>query len=285
MLTERSGRGDGGRSFGRGCVCGAIGCGVLKTAVLGCLRMPEKKTTQTAQDSRFQYPAPTAITAMSHGVETGNLRNTSTKNNEPADKPGYVVNDHLSRPAVTSRLKRPTLKHDGPPYRLMCGLASDGVYMAWPVTRPTVVSYTAFPPLPVRTGTNVRCRPRNFRSKTGGISLLHFPWSHLHRTLSGILPCEARTFLTCTLSVMQPRSFSRLVIVRRPAGNPRRNHRPPAARHLFYHNLYLKATISNKFTKDRVFRNILAADAQKIVQKLQQPLGFIVFRLPLFYGK
>ena len=25
--------------------------------------------------------------------------------------------------------------------------------------------------------------------------LLHFPWSHLHRTLSGILPYEARTFL------------------------------------------------------------------------------------------
>jgi len=25
--------------------------------------------------------------------------------------------------------------------------------------------------------------------------LLHYPWSHLHRTLSGILPYEARTFL------------------------------------------------------------------------------------------
>ena len=38
-----------------------------------------------------------------------------------------------------------------------------------------------------------------------GIVLLHFPWSHLHRTLSGILPCEARTFLTCCLSALQPR--------------------------------------------------------------------------------
>ena len=35
-----------------------------------------------------------------------------------------------------------------------------------------------------------------------GIFLLHFPWSHLHRTLSGILPCEARTFLTCCLSAL-----------------------------------------------------------------------------------
>ena len=26
---------------------------------------------------------------------------------------------------------------------------------------------------------------------------MHWPWSRLHRTLSGILPCEARTFLAC----------------------------------------------------------------------------------------
>ena len=35
-----------------------------------------------------------------------------------------------------------------------------------------------------------------------GIFLLHFPWSRLHRTLSGTLPCEARTFLTCCLSAI-----------------------------------------------------------------------------------
>ena len=36
----------------------------------------------------------------------------------------------------------------------------------------------------------------------GGIFLLHWPWSHLHRTLSGILPYEARTFLTCGLTTL-----------------------------------------------------------------------------------
>ena len=30
----------------------------------------------------------------------------------------------------------------------------------------------------------------------GGLFLLHFPGSHLRLTLSAILPCEARTFLT-----------------------------------------------------------------------------------------
>ena len=64
---------------------------------------------------------------------------------------------------------------------VLFGLASDGVYMAAPVTSRTVVSYTAFPPLP---------------GSPGGIFLLHFPGSRLHRLLAGILPCEARTFLS-----------------------------------------------------------------------------------------
>ena len=58
------------------------------------------------------------------------------------------------------------------------------------VTARAVVSYTAFAPLP---------------AFAGGIFLLHWPGSRLHRTLSGILPCEARTFLTCSLSSLQPR--------------------------------------------------------------------------------
>jgi len=57
--------------------------------------------------------------------------------------------------------------------------------MATDVTTRTVVSYTAFPPL---------------LAKASGISLLHYPGSLLRRTLSGILLCEARTFLTCALS-------------------------------------------------------------------------------------
>ena len=64
---------------------------------------------------------------------------------------------------------------------------------ARPVTRTAVVSYTAFPPL-----------RRLFAMR--GLFLLHWSGSHLHRTLSGILPCEARTFLVWTLSSVQPRS-------------------------------------------------------------------------------
>ena len=64
---------------------------------------------------------------------------------------------------------------------LLLGLASDGVYNALSVTSQAVSSYLAISPLPV---------------KRAVYFLLHFPVSHLNRTLSGILPCEARTFLT-----------------------------------------------------------------------------------------
>ena len=37
--------------------------------------------------------------------------------------------------------------------------------------------------------------------RTGGLFLLHCLWSRLRQTLSGILPCEARTFLSHGLSV------------------------------------------------------------------------------------
>ena len=60
--------------------------------------------------------------------------------------------------------------------------------MASSVARGSVGSYPAFPPLP---------------GIPGGISLLHCLWSRLHRTLSGTLPCEARTFLSSGLSAFE----------------------------------------------------------------------------------
>ena len=102
------------------------------------------------------------------------------------------LDDHLSWPAVASRLQRPTRKHDGPPYRSLFGLASDGVYMC--------------PPCYQRGGELLPRLSTLTMPMHGGLFLLHWPGSHLHRTLSGILPCEARTFLTCSLSSEQPRS-------------------------------------------------------------------------------
>ena len=59
------------------------------------------------------------------------------------------LNDHLSRPAVTNRFKRPTRERDGQPHSPLFGLASSGVYRACFVTKTAVSSYLAFPPLPV----------------------------------------------------------------------------------------------------------------------------------------
>jgi len=57
------------------------------------------------------------------------------------------LNDHLSRPAVASRFKRPTRERDGQPHSSLFGLASSGVYRACLVTKTAVSSYLAFPPL------------------------------------------------------------------------------------------------------------------------------------------
>ena len=116
------------------------------------------------------------------------------------------LGDHLSRTTVTGRLKQPTRKHDGPPYRLLFGLATDGVYICpgryrpggellphhFTLTKPncfTARSYIAW-----------QCTDRLFQTAVKQFDLavsflLHWPGSHLHRMLSGILPCVARTFL------------------------------------------------------------------------------------------
>ena len=87
-------------------------------------------------------------------------------------------------------------KAGGPRQRFVSVLLRMGFTCAPAVTSRAVVSYTALPPLP---------------GKPGGTFLLHCPWSRLHQTLSGILPCEARTFLTC---IKQPRSSILLTLVR-----------------------------------------------------------------------
>ena len=104
----------------------------------------------------------------------------------------YLV---LLLPAVSSDLPE---SRPGKPVALCLVLLRMGFTCAPPVTRRAVVSYTAFPPLPG----SAPQRIAPFRQRRGGIFLLHWPWSRLHRTLSGILPCEARTFLTCCLSAI-----------------------------------------------------------------------------------
>ena len=89
-------------------------------------------------------------------------------------------------------------KAGGPRKRFDSVLLRMGFTYALPVTREAVVSYTALPPLPKNPQADSLKLLRNFplMKERGGIFLLHYPWSRLHRTLSGILPCEARTFLT-----------------------------------------------------------------------------------------
>ena len=96
----------------------------------------------------------------------------------------------MSRMIIYLDLLLPTGSSDlpeahGPCYASNLGLASDGVYMC---------------PLCYHRGGSLLHCPSTLTTLSGGIFLLHWPWSHLHRTLSGILPYEARTFLTCQMA-------------------------------------------------------------------------------------
>ena len=135
------------------------------------------------------YRFPTTILIFDYSI--------SLQHHELDDKPGYVENDHLSSLAVTNKIKRPTCKHDGQPYRSRFGLASSGVYRACPVTSPAVSSYLAFPPLPVKLAVYFCCTSLGVAS-----------------TRRYLAPCPMKPGLSspATFRYLQPRSFIQLTV-------------------------------------------------------------------------
>ena len=163
-----------------------------------------------------------------------------------------------------------------------------GFTYAPPVTRKAVVSCTALPPL-----------PDSGIARIGGIFLLHFPWSRLHRTLSGILPCEARTFLTCGLSTLAAAIICPTYF--KTERTPQKTLRRPLiytipfifARKFFSQEnffrkniffariffppkfsllLYIKTASADKFTQNGILVDPIARHWKEIVQKFQQTL-------------
>ena len=98
---------------------------------------------------------------------------------ERVHKPSSVLDDHLSRPDVTAQAQAIAKARRAAAYASIPSCIRWGLHHGQ-VAKPWVSSYLAFPPLP---------------GCPGGISLLHSPWSRLHRPLAGTLPCDARTFL------------------------------------------------------------------------------------------
>ena len=97
------------------------------------------------------------------------------------------LDGHLSRPDVTTWLKRPTRKQAG---HFMLSVQS---CFEWGLQCPFCYQ---------KGGSLLHC-PFTLTGEYPAVcSLLHFPGSHLHRPLAGILPYEARTFLVCVLSAI-----------------------------------------------------------------------------------
>ena len=177
-------------------------------------------------------------------------------------------------PAISSDLP----KAGGPRQRFCSVLLRMGFTYAPPVTRKAVVSYTALPPL-----------PDSGQARIGGIFLLHFPWSRLHRTLSGILPCEARTFLTCGLSTLAAaiicptyfknwknaaKTLRRSLIYTIPLIFARNffSQENFFARKFFQLYLYIETTSADKFTQNGILVDPIARHWKEIVQEFQQTL-------------
>lgn len=90
------------------------------------------------------------------------------------------MNGHLSRHIVANMFKRPTRKQAG---HFMLSVQS---CFEWGLQCPFCYQ---------KGGSLLHC-PFTLTGEYPAVcSLLHFPGSHLHRPLAGILPCGARTFL------------------------------------------------------------------------------------------
>ncbi len=141
------------------------------------------------------------------------------------------------------------------------GLASDGVYMCPGCYQPG--------------GSLLHCPSTLTRIESaycrlpGGTFLLHCPWSRLHQTLSGILPCEARTFLICRLSAIAAATICL-------TQNAQTRSLLPASYFTTFFSvclLYPETASAHKFSENRILRNQLRAHSKKIIQEFQKPFG------------
>ena len=102
-----------------------------------------------------------------------------------ANKPGFVVDNHSSRPEIARRLKRSTRSQRGPRHKRAYLILLRVEF----TLQPTVTSG------PVRSYRTLSALPVLANEPSAVFSLLHLSSVYTAQTLSGTLPCGARTFL------------------------------------------------------------------------------------------
>ena len=152
---------------------------------------------------------------------------------------------------------------------LLFGLASDGVYMC--------------PSCYQQGGSLLHCLSTLTWGIPCGLFLLHCPWSHLRQTLSGILPCEARTFLSRVRHGSDHLSYSKrsyhitfshscpAVIFPGKTAHCTEKESPVRI-------LYIQAAAADEFTDNGVIGDLFAVHSQKIIQEFKKSLGFVIIR-------
>ena len=159
-------------------------------------------------------------------------------------------------------LSDPPENMTGSHIRFLFGLASDGVYMAFSVTRETVVSYTAFPPLPWQAMAVYFCC-----TGLGVASTRRYPASSpVKPGLSSSEPfrLSSRDYLVCLR-----KCYSSMVFSVCKAQN----------------HLHIKTAAANKLPEYGIVGDFFTGHCHKIVQELQQTVGFQVLRLPFLNAK
>ena len=132
---------------------------------------------------------------------------------------------------------------------------------ARPVTRPAVVSYTAFPPLPAKPAVYFCC------TGLGVASTGRYPAScPVKPGLSSSEPfrLSSRDYLVCLR-----KCYSSMVFSVCKAQN----------------HLHIKTAAANKLPEYGIVGNFFTGHCHKIVQELQQTVGFQVLRLPFLNAK
>ena len=162
------------RSLGTLCRCLIRGAGLCRRSRIGCC-IARASASRNAHGAHHNYSHHQRC-PLFHVYPPGSVQDLPA---EQDCKPGSVVNDHLSTTAVAGSLKRPTREQTG---RLMLPVWS---CFGWGLQCPARY----------RTGGSLLHCLFNLTGYPAVCFLLHFPWSRLHRPLTGILPCEARTFL------------------------------------------------------------------------------------------
>ncbi len=183
------------RDWPRTTTCWPAGCGELACRLwrADSGRPPKPHVDGPSQGlsrglASCRAPFPCVRRFWSNRLASGREGRMQPRRARWADKPGSVVDDHLSTAGVATRLYRATRARCGPHHGAPICVFSGWGLPSRRVATTLVVSYTTVSAFPF-------ARAERPRRQLESSFLRRFPSGFPARPLAGIMPCGARTFL------------------------------------------------------------------------------------------